>query len=279
MLIEVNGIKLHVEIEGQGAPLLLLHGFTGSTKSWQWILPHLRHRYRLVLIDLIGHGQSDAPIDFNRYSMDCAVQDLLSVLDYLKLQQINLLGYSMGGRFALHFAAQAPARVRNLILESSSPGIENEAERQARKQADETLAEFIEEHGLEPFVNQWSKLDLFATQQLLPQKIQNEIRMQRLKNRPQGLANSLRGMGTGVQQSLWNSLHQIHIPTLLLVGKEDAKFRQIAVFMKERLPRSALQIIAEAGHAVHLEKPVQFANAVENFLENVSEKDIKIERN
>ncbi|MBP2641477.1 MAG: 2-succinyl-6-hydroxy-2,4-cyclohexadiene-carboxylate synthase [Firmicutes bacterium] len=266
MLIDVNGIQLNVEIEGEGAPLLLLHGFTGSTTSWQWIVPFLRNQYQVILIDLIGHGRSDAPADSTRYSMDYAVQDLLSVLDYLQLGKINLLGYSMGGRCALHFAVHFPQRVQTLILESSSPGIEDDLERKARCRSDEALAAFIEEQGLEAFVKKWTNLDLFATQQQLPEKIKNEVRLQRFQNKPQGLANSLRGMGTGVQQSLWSRLEQLDIPTLLLVGKKDAKFRQVGVSMDEMIPNSTLQIIPDAGHTIHLEKPMQFANAVKNFL-------------
>jgi len=266
VLIDVNGIQLNVEIEGEGAPILLLHGFTGSTKSWQWIVPFLRNRYQVILIDLIGHGLSEAPADPNRYSMEYAVQDLRSVLDYLKLDKINLLGYSMGGRCALHFTVHFPERVHTLILENSSPGIEDRLEREARCRSDETLAEFIEEQGLESFVKNWANLDLFATQQQLPEGIKNEVRLQRLQNRPHGLANSLRGMGTGVQQSLWNRLKQINIPTLLLVGKADTKFRQIGVSMHEMMPNSTLQVMPDAGHTSHLEKPLQFTNAVKNFL-------------
>lgn len=266
MLIDVNGIQLHAETEGEGEPLVLLHGFTGSTRSWQWIVPLLRDRYQVILLDLIGHGLSEAPVDPDRYSMDHAAKDLLSVLDYLKLKKINLLGYSMGGRCALHFAVQFPQRVQTLILESSSPGIEDYLAREARSKADNALAAFIEENGLEEFVNRWSNLDLFVTQQQLPEYIRKEVRFQRLQNKPQGLANSLRGMGTGIQHSLWDRLEQIEIPTLLLVGKMDAKFRQIGVSMHEKIPNSLLEIISDAGHTIHLERPVQFANAVKFFL-------------
>ncbi|MHC1746000.1 MAG: 2-succinyl-6-hydroxy-2,4-cyclohexadiene-1-carboxylate synthase [Negativicutes bacterium] len=266
MLIDVNGIRLHAEVEGAGEPLVLLHGFTGSTRSWQWIVPLLRDRCQVILLDLIGHGRSQAPADLNRYSMDYAAKDLLSVFDHLKLKKINLLGYSMGGRCALYFAVRFPERVQTLILESSSPGIEDRLAREARRKADEALAAFIDEQGLEAFVNRWSNLDLFATQQQLPEWIKNEVRFQRLQNKPQGLANSLRGMGTGVQQSLWDRLEQLDIPTLLLVGKTDAKFRQIGVSMHEMMPNSTLQVIPDAGHAIHLERPVQFTNAVKNFL-------------
>jgi len=266
VLIDVNGIQLNVEIEGEGAPLLLLHGFTGSTTSWQWIVPFLRNQYQVILIDLIGHGRSDAPADSGRYSMEYAVQDLLSVLDYLQLGKINLLGYSMGGRCALYFAVHFPQRVHTLILESSSPGIEDDLERKARSRSDEALAAFIAEQGLEAFVKKWTNLDLFATQQQLPERIKNEVRFQRLQNRPQGLANSLRGMGTGIQPSLWGRLKQINTPSLLLVGKADAKFRQLGISMHEMMPNSTLQVIPDAGHTIHLERPVQFTNAVKNFL-------------
>ncbi|WP_122627191.1 2-succinyl-6-hydroxy-2,4-cyclohexadiene-1-carboxylate synthase [Lucifera butyrica] len=264
--MDVNGIQLNVEMEGEGPPLLLLHGFTGSIQSWRRILPALRNRYKVVLVDMIGHGLSESPVDFRRYSMEHAVEDLLQLLAQLGLPKVNLLGYSMGGRCALQFAVQAPERVHTLILESSSPGIAAEPEREARRRSDEALAGFIIEQGVAAFVDRWTSLALFATQQALPDFIKNEVRCQRLQNQAQGLANSLRGMGTGVQPSWWGRLQEIRVPTLLLVGEHDAKFRRIGLSMEKIIPGSTLQIIPSAGHTVHLEQPAVFTAAVMDFL-------------
>jgi 2-succinyl-6-hydroxy-2,4-cyclohexadiene-1-carboxylate synthase len=144
MLIAANGIKYHLEMTGQGPPLLLLHGFTGSVENWQFLLPSFRSRYQVIRLDLIGHGLSEAPREYQRYSLDQAADDLISLLDQLGLKRINLLGYSLGGRLALLFAVKYPERLQMLVIESGSPGLARKSERAARRVADEDLARFIE---------------------------------------------------------------------------------------------------------------------------------------
>ena len=266
MLIGVNGIRLNVKLAGTGPPLMLLHGFTGGCENWRPLLPSLCRQYQVILVDLIGHGFSEAPADFMRYSMDYAVQDLLRIVDCFGFQKINLLGYSLGGRCALRFAVQAPERLNALVLESSSPGIADAAEREARRLSDEALADWIEQRGVAAFVERWTNLALFATQQQLPDAVKNEVRRQRLQNRAGGLANSLRGMGTGAQSSLWESLPEMKIPALLLAGSGDAKFQQIGLLMEDLLPAANFEVIPQAGHTVHLEQPELFTNRVTDFL-------------
>src|SRR5438105_2983520 len=103
MRIPVNGIELNVEVDGNGPPLMLLHGFTGDDTTWEPFL-ETWHDFKLVRVEVIGHGRSDSPDDYRRYSMQHAVEDLVAVLDYLGIERTALLGYSMGGRLALHFA-------------------------------------------------------------------------------------------------------------------------------------------------------------------------------
>ncbi len=266
MLIAVNGIKYHLEMEGQGPPLVLLHGFTGSTKNWQPLVPAFRSHYQIIRLDLIGHGLSEAPREYQRYSMEQAVRDIISLLDYLGLKKINLLGYSMGGRLALLVALKYSERLQTLILESSSPGLAQESERAARRTADEDLAIFIEEQGMVAFVDKWTEIPLFTTQLQLNDPIKNALRLQRLQNKISGLANSLRGMGTGRQESLWSSLPQLAVPTLLLVGELDPKFQQLGISMAREIPCSVLQVVSNAGHTIHLEQLESFVQAVKNFL-------------
>src|SRR6516164_1881590 len=122
--LQIHGIALHVEELGDGPPLLLLHGFMGSAESW---VPRAAvfasHGLRTIAVDLIGHGRSEAPADPARYGMERCLEDLLEVLDRLRLPRTAVLGYSMGGRVALHLASAAPERVSALVLESASPGL------------------------------------------------------------------------------------------------------------------------------------------------------------
>ena len=266
MRLTVNGLGFTVEAGGSGEPLVLLHGFTGSAASWRAHRPALEARHRVVAPDLLGHGGSDAPADPARYAMAPTVADLAGLLDQLELRAILLLGYSMGGRVALHFAAAHPERVRGLILESASPGLATAAERAARIAADEALAARIEREGLAAFVDHWERLPLFAGQAQLPAEVRAALRTQRLANNPAGLANSLRGLGTGAQPSLWDRLPEIRTPALLMAGALDEKFTAIAQQMAAALPTARLAIVPAAGHTVHLEQPEAFQRLVTEFI-------------
>ena len=176
----------------------------------------------------------------------------------------------MGGRVALHLAAAAPERVAALVLESSSPGIVSAAERQARVAADTALADAIERDGLSAFVDRWERQSLFASQAALPEDTRARLRAQRLANNPLGLANSLRGMGAGRQESLWDRLAGLDVPTLLIAGALDAKYCALADEMLALLPNARAAIVPGAGHTVHLEQPQAFIQNVIEFLHATS---------
>jgi 2-succinyl-6-hydroxy-2,4-cyclohexadiene-1-carboxylate synthase len=273
MRLEVNGVHLNVEITGEGWPLVLLHGFTGSNATWEKHHAALAACFKMVAIEMLGHGLSDAPADPERYSMEYTTADIAEVLDKLEIERAAVLGYSMGGRIALHFAAAYPERVSALMLESSSPGLATAEERAARVQADEALANFIEQEGIATFVERWENLPLFASQRHLPAEVQTAQRQQRLNNNPRGLANSLRGAGIGAQESLWPRLNGLALPTLLIAGELDTKFVQIARQMQAKLPISRFDIVANAGHTVHLEQPAEFDRLVLDYLINRDAQD------
>jgi 2-succinyl-6-hydroxy-2,4-cyclohexadiene-1-carboxylate synthase len=262
--VTINGIAYYVECRGASTPLLLLHGFTGSSATWA---PHVAAwPARTIAVDLPGHGQTDAPTDPARYRMAATVADLIALLDQLGVERAHILGYSMGGRVALHLAAAHPERVATLILESASPGLATQAERDARVAADKALAASIERDGIAAFVDRWEALPLWASQARLPDAVRTGLRVQRLNNRPAGLANSLRGLGTGAQAPLHDRLADLPVPALVIAGLLDAKFTAIARAMASALPQSRLALVADAGHAVHLEQLALFDRLVAEFL-------------
>jgi len=247
-------------------PLVLLHGFTGSSVNWQPLLPNLSTLQPVIAIDLLGHGQTDAPVDPARYRMEQCARDVVDLMAIIAPGPFNLLGYSMGGRLALYLAVTYPQLVNKLILESASPGLADPVARAARARGDEALAARIEEEGIPAFVDFWETIPLFASQQRLPAERRQYLHNQRLENRPFGLANSLRGMGTGVQPVLWKSLPTVAIPTLLLTGEWDSKFCAIAQQMAARLPNARHQTMPQAGHTIHLEQPEAYVVTVTGFV-------------
>ena len=268
MLKRLNHLDFHVEVDGRGPPLLLLHGFTGSARSWDEVRPDLTRAARVVAVDLIGHGRSAKPADARRYSLEWSVRDLAALLDALGLEAVHVLGYSMGGRVALHLATRRPERVRGLILESASPGIEGEAERQRRSASDEALAGRIVAHGVEAFVDEWQRQPLLQPAPHVSAERRAAQRAERLDNEPIGLANSLRGMGAGQQRPLWSSLPQLAMPVTLIVGERDARYLDIAWRMLTALPVARLCVVPQAGHTVHLDQPGRFADLVTTALDN-----------
>ncbi|MFC4075924.1 2-succinyl-6-hydroxy-2,4-cyclohexadiene-1-carboxylate synthase [Salinithrix halophila] len=263
---KVGGVKYRVEEQGSGPPLLLLHGFTGGAVNWEPFVPAWSLRFRVIRVDLIGHGETDSPGDPARYSMESVVADLVGILDSLGVKKTDLLGYSMGGRLALSLATTHPERVQRLMLESSSPGLKTREEREERIRRDEALADRIETDGIRAFVDAWEQIPLFASQRFLPEEVRRKLREQRLANHPRGLANSLRGMGTGAQPSWWASLDRLTLPVLLIKGEWDAKFCRIAEEMKDKLADARMETVKGAGHAVHVEQPRRFERIVLDFL-------------
>ncbi|WP_226670281.1 2-succinyl-6-hydroxy-2,4-cyclohexadiene-1-carboxylate synthase [Metabacillus litoralis] len=266
--MKIRGIEYHVEVTTNNEDadtLVLLHGFTGSTKSWIEVVKEFPS-YNILLIDIIGHGETESPLDSSRYTMKEVVEDIVTILDNLHLDRVYMLGYSMGGRLALSFATAYPKRVKRLILESSSPGIDDSVLREDRKHADQKLAEEITRKGIVEFVNKWENIPLFLSQKRLPAEKRERIRKQRLKNSPVGLSNSLMGMGTGTQPSLWTKLSCLKIPVLILCGEQDKKFCEIAKKMQNLLENSIIKEINSTGHAIHVEQPHFFGKIVNEFL-------------
>ncbi len=245
----------HVEETGSGEALLLLHGFTGSCRSWDEFVPILARQYRVICVDLPGHGFTPAPADLKHAELVAVAADLAVLLEQRSASPAHILGYSMGARLALGLALTQPAAVRTLMLESGSPGLATESERVARQKSDEVLAQRIEQYGITAFVEEWERLPLWESQQSLPEEVRQRQRVQRLANTPHGLAASLRSMGTGTQSSFWDLLPTLPPATLLITGAMDTKFCQIAAEMCARNTRFKHHTIAAAGHTPHLEQP------------------------
>lgn len=265
----IGDMRYYVEEAGSGEPVMLLHGFTGSSANWHPVMERLAGSFRVLAIDLTGHGRSDAPTEIERYAMPNIANDLGLLLRQLNAIPAHWLGYSMGGRLALYMAVNHPQWVRSLILESASPGLQDAAERAARREQDEALANWIESEGIASFVNQWEKIPLFASQEQLTAEARIALRAGRLANSAHGLANSLRGMGTGIQPSLWAQLDAIDKPTLLVAGEMDDKFVALNQQMAEVIPDATLRIANGAGHTVHLERTDEYAEWVLAFLKNI----------
>lgn len=267
--IATGGVNLHAVVEGDGPPVVLLHGFTGSAASMAGTAAALRQYHRVIRIDLVGHGESDAPRDEAAYRMESCVDQVAGVVDSLDARPAHFIGYSMGGRVALALCAWRPEFAASATLIGARAGIADEGERAARVRDDCALADRIEREGVSRFVDTWMALPLFASQRRLGEEVLATAREERLANRAHGLALSLRGMGAGAQPPLCDRLDRVLVPVCLVVGEEDARFRGIAEALARALPRARVEIVPAAGHAAHLENPSAFLRTTRRFLAEV----------
>ena len=266
------GIRLHRCVEGSGPPLLLLHGFSGSSESLDDAASRLQHRFQTIRLDLIGHGRSPSPTDPSAYSMQSCVAQIVDALDELGIESAHVLGYSMGGRVALALGAWQPERVRSALLVGASAGLADARRRVERVARDEALASRIESGGLISFVDEWMSQALFATQQRLGSRALAVAREQRLASDPIGLAGSLRGMGSGAQPPLQHLLRELRTPLLFVAGERDVKFSAIASSLASLAPEADCCVVPRAGHAVHLEEPEAFGRIANSFFSDMEQR-------
>ncbi|ABG05805.1 alpha/beta hydrolase fold [Rubrobacter xylanophilus DSM 9941] len=245
--------------------MLFLHGFMGSSGDWEGVAASLRGSFRTLAADLPGHGAS-VGLPPERYTMEGAAGAVLGLLDGLGVGRCALCGYSMGGRLALYLALRSPGRFSALLLESASPGLEDPAERAARRRADEERARELEGGDLEGFVGRWYRRPLFASLARRGE-LAGELARRRLRNDPGELARSLRGMGTGRQPPLWGALPALAMPALAVAGELDPKFAALARRMEREAPPLRAAVVPGAGHNVHLERPGAFGRLLREFLE------------
>ena len=233
--------------------VVLLHGFGGTHRAWDGVRAHLHpERYRPLALDLPGHGEQagwEPPITF----AGCVDHVLARAPE-----RFALCGYSMGGRIALLLALAAPERVRELVLVSTTAGIEDVGEREERRAADRLLADELEAGPFEDFIERWRTQPLFADE---PAAVSELAREDQRRNRPDALAAALRGIGTGEMEPLWGRLGEFEMPVTVLVGERDAKFRALGERMAG-LPANARLLIGPGGHNLPLESPEWVAQQI-----------------
>ena len=232
-------------------PVLFLHGFTHTGASWDQVVGILPAGTRALAPDIRGHGTASdlRPVD---------LEHVIADLEAIAPERCALVGYSMGGRIALHVALSPGLRERisRLILIGASPGIADRVQRAERRADDERLAAELERETIEQFAQRWAKTPVLAGQ---PAEVLAAVHADRLRSTAPGLAGALRGLGTGALASLWERLGEVDLPTALVVGERDHKFRAIAERMSARIDGAATALIPDAGHAAHLENPAAVA--------------------
>ena len=263
-ILEGADARLNYFVAGEGPPVTLLHGFTQSGRSWQEVITTMPQGWRWVVPDLRGHGETRT-----RPGIECTTDgclaDLEMLWDHLGVQRTHLVGYSMGGRLALHVAARKPERLLSLLTIGAHAGLEEDA-REGRRLGDEALAQRIENDGLEPFVKYWSGLPLFAGLERRGPSFVAQLRAERMSNTVAGLACSLRGMGAGMMQPVWDDLARVTVPSTFVAGQFDHGYVASARRLAAVVAKGRVEVVLRSGHAVHQERPEAFGHVLANHL-------------
>ena len=232
------------------AGVVLVHGFTQTRDCWGPLPDRLEGE--VIRVDAPGHGAAgDVRADL------AETADLLA-----EHGPATYVGYSMGGRMCLELALRHSDVVERLVLVSATAGIEDDEERAIRRDDDDALADRIEAIGVDAFIDEWLALPLFDG--LLAE---HRYEAERKTNTAEGLAGSLRLAGTGRQEPSWDRLAELSMPVLVVAGVEDGKFAALARRMVDTIGDNAhLEVLAGAGHTVHLEEPDLFVEVLERFL-------------
>ncbi len=266
-----GGRALALEVVGVDTgrpPLVLLHGFTQNRRCWGPLAEDLGRDRLLFAIDLPGHGDSAA-------ASGASVSETAGLIDAAVARrldagaQADVLGYSMGGRMALAWLADHPGRIRRTVTIGATAGIEGPDARAARRDQDEERARFLEQEGVEVFLDWWLGLELFRG---LPDWARFEE--QRRANTAAGLAGSLRHAGTGTMSPLWSVLAErrdqgVLGDALVLTGEHDDRFAEVGVRLARCLGGTA-RTVDGTGHAAHLESPEVVSAAVRELLDDGS---------
>jgi pimeloyl-ACP methyl ester carboxylesterase len=247
----LNGIDIEYQDGGSGAPVLLSHGYSATGRMWDGQREALGGRYRVVSWDMRGHGSTSSPDDPAQYSHALTVADMRALLGHLGIGRAVIGGLSLGGTMSLAFYRAHPELTRALVICDSGPGFRNEKAREDWNQRAQKRAADLETRGLAVLEGRSAE-----TRQAI-----------RHHKSAQGLAHAARGMLAQRDASLIDSLAEIRVPTLVIVGDQDTPFIAACEYMAKKIPGATLEVIAGAGHSSNLDQPEAFNRALGRFLD------------
>ena len=263
-------IKLFYEETGDGWPVIFVHEFAGDVRSWEPQIRYFSRRYRCINFAARGFLPSDVPDNPNMYSQENARDDILAVLDGLKIEKAHIIGLSMGGFATLHFGFTYPDRASALVVAGAGYGAGETAGEQFRletaeaaaRMESETMAKFGKSYAVGPTRVQLQNKDPRGWK---------EFEEQLCEHSSLGSANTMRGV-QGRRPSLYDlepQMNEMLTPTLILNGDEDDPCLDIGLFMKRHIRSSGLVLLPQTGHASNLEEPALFNQFVDDFFHQV----------
>lgn len=267
-LASVNGLNLYYEVAGKDFPLVWIHEWGGSFRSWEPQVKFFSRYYQVITYNARGYPPSDVPSEPTAYSQEDAVEDLYQLLLHLGIKQAYVGGLSMGGTTAINFGIIHPDIAKVLIVASAGSGTTN---REQFEQEAERLAQQLETEGMKTVAELFTRGPSRVQLQRKDPKSWQESYQDFVLHSAKGLALTMKGVVLKRQTiyALQSKLRQLDVPTLVMVGDEDDACIEPAIFMKRNIPQSGLLIFPQSGHLINLEDPDLFNRAVLDFLISV----------
>jgi pimeloyl-ACP methyl ester carboxylesterase len=265
-----DGVKLYYEEAGSGTPIVFVHEFAGDHRSWEPQIRYFSRRYRCIAFNARGWPPSDVPLDVTRYSQARACDDIHSVLDALEIEQAHVVGLSMGGLATLHFGLTYPARTRSLLVAGAGYGSEPTEREKFRAEA-VVIAAKLEKDGMTAFAEIYAHGPTRVQFENKDPRGFAEFKAMLAEHSAKGAANTQ----LGVQRKrpsvyeLEEKLTASRVPMLIVTGDEDWPCLLPNVFIKQTCPTAALMVIPNSGHAINIEEPAAFNDALADFLAQV----------
>jgi pimeloyl-ACP methyl ester carboxylesterase len=267
MLTTDDGVRLFYEETGAGTPIVFVHEFAGDHRSWEPQVRHFSRRYRCIAYNARGYPPSDVPEDAERYSQQRARDDILAVLDALKLERAHVVGLSMGAFATLHFGMAHAGRALSLTAAGGAYGAH--PAQHARFQAESRAnAEFIRREGMARFAATYGHGPTRVQLQHKDPRAFAEYIAQLAEHSAAGSANTMAGY-QGRRPSLYDfeqDFKRMSTPTLLMLGDEEEPALEANLFLKRCIPSAGLAVLPCSGHAINLEEPALFNRLLEDFL-------------
>ena len=266
-----DGTRLYFEETGAGTPVVFVHEFAGDCRSWETQLRFLGRTFRCIAFNARGFPPSDVPEDGARYSQAHARDDIVAVLDYLKIDRAHIVGLSMGGFATLHFGIAYPQRARSLVIAGCGYGAEPDKKAKFQAECEAAAASFEADWGAAA-----KKYALGPTRVQLQNKDARgwaEFAAQLAEHSARGQALTMRGvqMKRPSLYELVDAMRKIELPTLIVTGDEDDPCLEPALLMKRNIPAAGLVVIPWSGHTINLEEPDAFNRALLEFFIKVDE--------
>jgi pimeloyl-ACP methyl ester carboxylesterase len=246
-----DGVEIHYEVHGSGPTLLLTHGYSSTSEMWQGQIEALSKHHQLVLWDMRGHGRSDYPDDPIVYSEASTIADMAALLDAVGARTAIVGGLSLGGYMSLAFYRAHPERVTALLIIDTGPGFRKDDAREAWNRRANDTGDRFEREGLEVL------------------KSASPERSSVSHRDATGLARAARGMLTQRDARVIELLPEIKVPSLVVVGADDTPFLAASDYMAAKIPGAQKAVIPAAGHAVNIDQPQAFIDAVLPFLDGL----------